>query len=118
MKTHHAPVRFLDLFFDDSFAFLLQDLPLDFHREEGFHVFCGMFLEAISCDEVLNKTATFMFFNNFLRVKNHKSTYIIEVYTLTFCILHDVGNLHKINHSAISPFLFKNTSVFEALETS
>ena len=37
MKTHHAPVRFLDLFFDDSFAFLLQDLPLDFHREEGLH---------------------------------------------------------------------------------
>ena len=76
MKTHHAPVRFLDLFFDDSFVFLLQDLPLDFRCGEGFHVFCGMFLEAVSDDEVLNKTTTFMFFNNFLRAKNHKSTYI------------------------------------------
>ena len=76
MKTHHAPVRFLDSFLDDSFAFLLQDLPLDFHRGEGFHVFCEMFLEAISCDKVLNKTTTIMFFNIFLRAKKHKSTYI------------------------------------------
>ena len=29
---------FCVLFLDDSFAFLLQDLSLDFHRGEGFHV--------------------------------------------------------------------------------
>ena len=76
MLKRYASTKDVDLFLDDSFVFLLQDLPLDFHRGEGFHVFCGMFLEAISCDKVLNKTTTFMFFNIFLRAKNHKSTYI------------------------------------------
>lgn len=76
MLKRYVSSKDVDLFLYDSFVFLLQVLPLDFHRGEGFHVFCGMFLEAISDDVVLNKTATFMFFNNFLRAKNHKSTYI------------------------------------------
>ena len=76
MLKRYASTKDVDLFLDDSFVFFLQDLPLDFHRGEGIHVFCGMFLEAVSDDEVLNKTTTFMFFNNFLRAKNHKSTYI------------------------------------------
>ena len=76
MLKRYASTKDVDLFLDDSFVFLLQDLPLDFHRGEGFHVFCGMFLEVICYDEVLNKIATFMFFNIFLRAKKHKSTYI------------------------------------------
>ena len=76
MLKRYASTKDVDLFLDDSFVFLLQDLPLDFHRGEGFHVFCGMFLEVICYDEVLNKITTFMFFNIFLRAKKHKSTYI------------------------------------------
>lgn len=55
MLKRYASTKDVDLFLDDSFAFLLQDLPLDFHRGEGFHVFCGMFLEAISCDKVFEQ---------------------------------------------------------------
>ena len=39
MLKRYASTKDVDLFLDDSFAFLLQDLPLDFHRGEGFHVF-------------------------------------------------------------------------------
>jgi len=35
--------------------------------------------------------------------ENYLHTYTTDVYTLTFCWLHDVGCLHFWNHSAISP---------------